>query len=118
MGVGYHPGKPSIGDLSILMYGAAQPRRTRFAKALAFGLAILSLVFFLQIVAHGHNDSRQDGACRVCQLAHIGIAPAVAAVTFAAPMAIVGEVAAEVVGATAQESASQSSPRAPPTSNA
>jgi len=118
LGVGCGPRKTTTGVLEVSMYAAAQPRRTRFAKALAFGLAILSLVFFLQIVAHGHNDSRQDGACRVCQLAHIGMAPAVAAVTFAAPMAIVGDVAAEVVGATTQDSVSESSPRAPPSSNA
>ena len=100
------------------MFAATQTRRNRFAQPLAMGLAILSLIFFLQIAAHGHNDSRQDGACRVCQMAHIGMAPAVAAVTFTTPLMVLGEVAAEVVRATTQDSVSQRSPRAPPSSNA
>jgi len=100
------------------MYAATQTKRSRFAKPLAVGLAILSLVFFLQIAAHGHNDSRQDGACRVCQMAHIGMAPAVAAVTLATPLVAVGEVAIQVFAAATQDSASPSSPRAPPFSNA
>ena len=100
------------------MYAVTQTRRSRFAKPLAMGLAILSLVFFLQIAAHGHNNSRLDGACRVGQMALKGVAPAVAAVTFTTPLMVLGEVAAEVVHATTQDSVSQSSPRAPPSSNA
>jgi hypothetical protein len=94
-----------------------QPTRNRLAKSLALALATLSLLFFLQIAGHGHNDSRQDGACRVCQMAHIGMAPAVAAITLTVPLLIVGEVAPEVVAATTQDSLSDSSPRAPPSSN-
>jgi len=100
------------------MLAVAQTRGNRFAKPLAMGLAILSLLFFLQITAHGHSDSRQDGACRICQMAHVGMAPAVAAVTFTAPLAIIGEVAAETVRATTPDWASHSSSRAPPSSNA
>ena len=99
------------------MFTATQTRRDRFAKPLAMGLAILSLIFFLQIAAHGHNDSWQDGACRVCQMAR-GNGAGGAAVTFDAPLMVLGEVAAEVVRATTQDSVSQSSPRAPPSLNA
>jgi hypothetical protein len=102
----------------VLMYAGMQTKRNRFAKPLALALAILSLVFFLQIAAHGHNNSRQDGACRVCQMAHVGMAPAVASVTLSVPLVVVGEVTAEVVATATQDSASQSSPRAPPSFNA
>jgi len=100
------------------MFAVTQTRQNRFAKPLAVGLAILSLVFFLQITPHGHSDSRQDGACRVCQMAHVGMAPAVAAVTFTTPLVVLGQVAAEVAHATTQDAVSQCSPRAPPSLNA
>ena len=101
-----------------LMYPAAQTKRSRFAKPLVMGLAILSLVFFLQIAAHGHSDARPDGACRVCQIAHIGVAPAVTAVTLSAPLVAVGQVTTEVFEAETEDSSSHSSSRAPPSSNA
>jgi len=97
---------------------AAKHSRDRLAKPLAMGLAILWLVFFLQIAAHGHSDGWQDGACRLCQLAHVGMAPALAAATLATPLEVVGEVTIEVSVATRQDCSSQSSPRAPPCSNA
>jgi len=100
------------------MYAATPERRSRFAKPLALALAILSLVFFLQIAAHGHNDSRQDSSCRVCQLAHVGLVPAVAAVTLSVPLFALGEVTTEVVHAAKRSSASRRSPRAPPSSKA
>jgi len=90
----------------------------RVTKPLAVALAILSLAFFLQIAAHGHNDGRQDGACRVCQMAHAGMVPAVPAVTLAAPLVVVGDVTAEVVAGATQDSSAPCSPRAPPSSKA
>jgi hypothetical protein len=100
------------------MYAGVLTNRKRFAKPLALGLAVLALVFFLQIAGHGHNDSRQDSACRVCQLAHVGVGPAVAAVALTAPLVLVGHVATPVLEAVAQVPVSHSSPRAPPSPKA
>ena len=100
------------------MYAGVQSNRNRFAKPLALGLAVLALAFFLQIAGHGHNDSRQDSTCRVCQLAHVGVGPALVAVTLAAPLVLVGRVTTPVLEAVTQVSFSQSSPRAPPSPNA
>src|SRR3974390_3235999 len=98
------------------MYAVVQIKRNRFTKTLAMGLAVLALVFFLQITAHGHNDSRQDSACRVCQLAHVGVAPAVAVVTLTTPLVAIGRVTAQVSKSEIRDFSSQSSPRAPPPS--
>jgi len=100
------------------MYAGVQTNRYRFARPLALGLAVLALAFFLQIAGHGHNDSRQDSTCRVCQLAHVGVGPTVAAVTLTAPLVLVGRVTTPVLEAVTQVSFSQSSPRAPPSPNA
>ncbi len=100
------------------MYGSTQTRRSGSTKALAVVLALVSLVFLFQITTHGHKDARKDAACRVCQVAHVGVAPAVAAVTLIVPLVVVGEVTAEVVAVAPQDSALHSSPRAPPFSNA
>jgi hypothetical protein len=100
------------------MYAVVETDRNRFAKPLAFGLAVLALVFFLQISAHGHNDSRQDSACRVCQFAHIGLGPVVTAVMLTAPMLVVGRVAPRADKAVVENPTSESSPRAPPSAKA
>lgn len=93
-------------------------KRNRFIKTLAVGLAVLALVFFFQIAAHGHNDSRQDSACRVCQLAHVGVGPAVAVITLTTPRVAVGQVTTQVRQSEIRDFSSQSSPRAPPSSQA
>jgi hypothetical protein len=100
------------------MYAVGETDRNRFAKPLAFGLAVLALVFFLQITAHGHNDSRQDSACRVCQFAHVGLGPAVTAVLPTTPLLVVGHVTLQADQAVAEASTSESSPRAPPSAKA
>jgi len=118
LGVCLIPLRLKLEPVKVSMYAATHMRRNRLAKPLALALALLSLVFFLQIAAHGHNDSRQDGACRVCQMAHVGVAPAVAAVSFDVHLVTVGEVRAEIVAPATQDSATPSSPRAPPSLNA
>jgi hypothetical protein len=98
------------------MKATEQQRGNRFAKPLALGLAILSLVFFLEITAHGHENGRQDTACRICQVAHVGIGPAVTAVGLNVPFAPVGIVAVTALESELESFAWYACSRAPPTS--
>jgi hypothetical protein len=52
----------------------------RLATSVIVSLALLSFFFLLQVAPHSHADGHDDAACRICQIAHIGVAPAVSAV--------------------------------------
>jgi hypothetical protein len=59
----------------------AEPRLGRWrATSVIVSLALLSFFFLLQVAPHSHADGHDDAACRICQIAHIGVAPAVSAV--------------------------------------
>jgi len=89
-------------------------RKSRLAKLLALGLAALSLVFFLQVTAHGHDNGQQDAACRICQFVHAGAALTVTSAAVTVPFVAVGEVAAAVIAAKSEPELSQAPSRAPP----
>jgi hypothetical protein len=52
----------------------------RLATSVIVSLALLSFFFLLQVAPHSHADGHDDAACRICQIAHIGVAPTVSAV--------------------------------------
>ncbi|HEY2351455.1 MAG TPA: hypothetical protein VGH83_03015 [Candidatus Acidoferrum sp.] len=51
--------------------------RNYLARTLAMALACCMLLFLVQIVVHDHEKGRNEGACQVCHVAHMGSAPAI-----------------------------------------
>ena len=97
------------------MKGAVNPSWSRVTKtSLALALAVLSLVFLLQVTPHGHANGQDEAACRLCQVAHLGVAPAVTAVTLTLPLVPVGQVAPSAPLAETEFFFAHSSSRAPP----
>jgi hypothetical protein len=68
--------------------------RRGLARCLAFALALLSLVFLLQVTPHGHANGQDEAACRLCQAAHVSATPAVSEIVLSVPLVPVGEVVA------------------------
>jgi hypothetical protein len=89
--------------------------RRRMAASLALGLALLSLVFLLQVTPHGHANGQDEAACRLCQAAHISAVPAVSGIVLSASLVPVDVVEAPIARPTAESFFSHSDPRAPPT---
>jgi hypothetical protein len=68
----------------------------------------------LQVVAHAHANGQDEAACRLCQVAHLGVTPAVSALALSVPFVEFGSVPS-FAGAAASESCSwHSSSRGPP----
>jgi len=69
------------------------PRRSRgLATSVIVSLALLSFFFLLQVAPHSHADGHDDAACRICQIAHIGVAPTVSAVLLNPVVLYFGEI--------------------------
>jgi len=86
----------------------------RMARPAALALALLSLLFLLQVTPHTHANGHDEAACRLCQAAHIGVTPAVSGIVLTIPLAPVGEVAAKHLVRVTESFLSHSDPRAPP----
>jgi hypothetical protein len=87
----------------------------RLFKSLAFSLALLSLVFLIQVVPHAHAKHQDEAACRICQVGHLGVTPAVSATTLSVPFVSFGQVAPAAILISSQNFTSHSPSRAPPT---
>jgi hypothetical protein len=73
----------------------AGPRPSRrLATSVIVSLALLSFFFLLQVAPHSHADGHDEGACRICQIAHIGVAPAVSTVLLSPVLLYLGEILA------------------------
>ena len=98
------------------MQEVVKPKWSQFATGLAIALAMASLLFLLQVTSHGHANGQDEAACRLCQAAHIGVTPALAAMTLSAPLVEFGVVFLQAAE-TALETATDNTPsRAPPSS--
>ena len=86
----------------------------RWAKSVAVTLALLSLVFLLQVTPHEHANGQDEAACRLCQAAHVSAIPAISGIGYSVPLVAVGEVAAPRVLATSESFPLHADPRAPP----
>jgi hypothetical protein len=86
----------------------------RWAKSVAVTLALLSLVFLLQVTPHEHANGQDEAACRLCQAAHVSAIPAVSGTVLSVPLVAIGEVAAPRVQATSESFPLHADPRAPP----
>ena len=91
-----------------------QERRRRLDECLALALALLSLVFLLQVTAHSHANGHDEAACRLCQVAHLGVIPTVSGIASSIPLAPVSAVATFTLGIVSESFLSHSDPRAPP----
>jgi len=79
---------------------------------------LLSFFFLLQVAPHSHADGHDDAACRICQVAHIGVAPAVSAVLLSPVLLYFGEILAPLCLHFTESFSAQSPSRAPPALNA
>lgn len=63
-----------------------------FAKALALALVCCITLFLVQVVVHAHDKGHNEGACRVCHVAHAGSLPATSTLVLDEPLPINGRV--------------------------
>jgi len=96
------------------MQGLVQKFGGRIGRPLALALALLSLLFLLQVTPHTHTNGQDEAACGLCQAAHVGATPAVSGIVFSVPLVAVGKVSAPIVLAANESFLSHSDPRGPP----
>ncbi len=93
--------------------GVIRPNH-RLLVTIAVSLALATLFFLLQVAPHAHPNGQDDPACGLCQIAHVGMAPAVYAVLLSLVLLHFGEIHAAIALSFTQIFSSQSSSRAPP----
>ena len=81
---------------------------------MAVALALVSLFFLLQVAPHSHANGQDDPTCRLCQVAHIGITPAISAVLPVLILLYFGEILAQICLHFSEPFSAQSPSRAPP----
>ena len=86
----------------------------RLAISVAIALALVSLFFLLQVAPHSHANGQDDPACRLCQVAHISITPAISAVLPVLILLYFGEILAQIRLHFSEPFSAQSRSRAPP----
>lgn len=86
----------------------------RMAKPLACVLAVLALVFLLQVTPHGHENGQDEAACLLCQAAHVSATPVLSGIAISVPFVMIGEVTAPKISAASESFFRHSDPRAPP----
>ena len=96
------------------MQVVVHPYMRRLSKPLACALALFALSFLLQVVPHNHASSHDEAACRLCQVAHLGMTPAVSPPSFSVPLVLVGLTTSFVAVASLEFCFAHSSSRAPP----
>jgi len=85
-----------------------------WARSIAIALALLSLVFLLQVTPHEHANGQDEAACRLCQVAHVSVIPAISGIVFSTPLVPMGEVPAPAALSATETFFSHADPRAPP----
>jgi hypothetical protein len=93
---------------------ATHPFLRRLGRPLALLLAVFSFVFFLQVTAHAHLSGVDESACRLCQVAHVAVSPAVATLTLSVPLVPFGQVTISETAVHFELFFAQSPSRAPP----
>jgi hypothetical protein len=86
----------------------------QWARSIAIALALLSLIFLLQVTPHEHANGQDEAACRLCQVAHVSTIPTVSGIVFSVPLVVVGEVATPRVLTASDSFFFHADPRAPP----
>jgi len=96
------------------MLFAAHPIFRKLARPLALTLALFSLAFLLQVTPHTHANGQDEAACSLCQVAHLGVATAVAVISFSIPFVSFGQIALGSEVSPTEPTTGHSSSRAPP----
>jgi hypothetical protein len=96
-----------------MLYGG-HPIFRRLARPVALTLALLSLAFLLQVIPHSHANGQDEATCSLCQVAHLGVATAVAVISFSIPFVSLGQIAITSEVSLTEHPSGSSSPRAPP----
>ena len=96
------------------MLAVEHPFLRRLSKPLAIALSVLSLLFLLQVSTHSHANGQDESACRLCQVAHLVMAPAVSALQLSVPLVSCGQVTATVAIHLSGAFSEHCSSRAPP----
>jgi len=89
-------------------------RSRRLATCVAFSLALVSLFFLLQVVPHSHAGGHNEPNCRLCQVAHLGIAPSISVTLLSLVLLYFGEILAPLCVHFTEAFCAQSPSRAPP----
>ena len=96
------------------MPGLAHKSLRRLARPLVSVFALVALLYFAQVVPHAHANGQDEAACRLCQVGHIGVTPAVSAPTLVVPFVSFGVVAVLPELIASQLFSEHSPSRAPP----
>ncbi len=96
------------------MLFAVHPIFRKLARPAAFTLALLSLAFLLQVTPHVHANGQDEAACSLCQVAHLGVAAAVAVISLSVPFVSFGQIVIRSEVSLAEAPCGHSSSRAPP----
>ena len=89
-------------------------RRRRLGTCFAVSLALVSLFFLLQVVPHSHASGHDEPNCRLCQVAHLGIAPSISVTLLSLVLLFFGEILAPLRLHFTESFSAQSPSRAPP----
>jgi hypothetical protein len=73
------------------MLSRPTPMRS-LVRVAAIALAFLFVVFGAQAASHSHNNVQDEASCQICQVAHIGSAPAPATLSLFTPILASGYV--------------------------
>jgi dipeptide/tripeptide permease len=107
-----------LGEQDLRGIGKKRARRVwrdhRVVVSAALALALVSFFFLLQVVPHEHANGQDDPACRICQIAHAPIAPAVCAMLLSLVLLYFGEIFVSVHVSFTELFFLQSPSRAPP----
>jgi len=108
-GVEFALGRLSVGELNNrrLPHGNA-------ARVLALALCVLTVFFVVISTSHIHSDDHGDGACRICQVAHIGVPAALGASELPAPLIQRSDLPCDVTFVHSELFLSSAPSRAPP----
>ena len=81
---------------------------------MAFSLALVSLFFLLQVVPHSHAGGHDEPNCRLCQAAHLGVAPSISVSLLSLVLLFFGEILAPLRLHFIESFSAHSPSRAPP----
>jgi len=89
-------------------------RNRRLVACVAFSLALVSVLFLLQVVPHSHSGGHEAPNCRLCQAAHLGVAPTVSVTLLSLILLFFGEFLVPPCPHFANPFSTHSPSRAPP----
>ncbi|HTA58707.1 MAG TPA: hypothetical protein VK805_11155 [Candidatus Baltobacteraceae bacterium] len=89
-------------------------RNRRLAACAVFSLALVSVFFLLQVVPHSHSSGHDEPNCRLCQVAHLGVAPTVSVTLLSLILLFFGEILVPLCPHFAEPFSTHSPSRAPP----